>query len=391
MTADWFATVNETSVNTPSTNQPTLMIDSDPCQPGLQCVSVHNLHPDLMASLRGCQQPGPLLQSMLRVRVIGVGGPGVADLPDIFGSYLFLETGVRFLPHFPFEPGVPFRAIFDPQQLGRPELSEVLSLEFSLPRDMSTARTEVKRVFPSCDSLPENLLRLYVCFSSPMQRGRAEEHITLLGPDGRPAPDVLYRPPIELWDSSMMYLTILLDPGRIKRWVGPNRALGPPLRAGQEYTLAVGSGMLDLSGRPLREPFYKSFLATEAVREPIAVEQWKILPPATKSRQPLELMFPKPLDWALLGQSITIASDDGQPIDGRIGIDQGERRWSFTPESRWTPGPYCIRVAPHLEDVCGNSLLGAFDRPLRSACELASEVDERLNTLSFVTVDAAGS
>jgi hypothetical protein len=367
------------------------MIDSDPCQPGLQCVSVHNLHPDLMASLRGCQQPGPLLQSMLRVRVIGVGGPGAADLPDIFGSYRFLETGVRFLPHFPFEPGVPFRASFDPQQLRRPELSEVLTLEFSLPRDMSTARTEVKRVFPSCDSLPENVLRFYVCFSSPMQRGRAEEHITLLGPDGRPAPDVLYRPPIELWDRSMMYLTILLDPGRIKRWVGPNRALGPPLKAGQEYTLAVGSGMLDLLGRPLREPFYKSFLVTEAVREPIVVEQWKILPPATKSRQPLELMFPKPLDWALLGQSITIASEDGQPIDGRIGNDQGERRWSFTPQSRWTPGPYCIRVAPDLEDVCGNSLLGAFDRPLRSACELASEVDERLNTLSFMTVDNAGS
>jgi len=212
-----------------------------------------------------------------------------------------------------------------------------------------------------------------VCFSGPMERGRAREQITLLGPDGRPAPDALYSPPIELWDRSMTHLTILLDPGRIKRWVGPNRALGPPLKAGQEYTLAVGSGMVDSSGRRL-ESFYKSFLVTEAVREPITVDQWRILPPAAKTRQPLELLFPKPLDWALLRQSITVASKGSQQIDGCVDIDQGERRWNFVPKSRWASGPHCIRVAPGLEDVCGNSLRGAFDRPLRSTGDLACEV-----------------
>jgi hypothetical protein len=73
-------------------------------------------------------------------------------------------------------------------------------LEFSLPREPKIGPTKVKHFFPSSDSLPENLLRFYVCFSNPMQRGRAAEHISLLGPDGRPAPDVLYRPPVELWD-----------------------------------------------------------------------------------------------------------------------------------------------------------------------------------------------
>jgi hypothetical protein len=222
---------------------------------------------------------------------------------------------------------------------------------------MSAVRTQVKHVFPSSDALPENLLRLYVCFSNPMQRGRAEEHITLLGPDGRPAPDTLYRSPVELWDRSMRHLTILLDPGRLKRGVGPNRELGPPLKAGQKYTLAIDAGMVDLSGRPLREGFYKSFHVAEAVREPIAVEQWSILPPATKSHQPLALIFPRPLDWALLWYTIIIASEGGQPIDGRIAIDQGERRWSFIPTSPWTAGSYYVHIASSLEDVCGNSLL----------------------------------
>lgn len=353
------------------TDEPTLMIDCDPHRPGSRCVSVRNLHPDVIASLGA--QAARLLQSVLRVRVIGAGALGADDLPDIFGRHQLLENTLRFIPHFPLDGGVRFRATFDPRLLGRPELSEVLTLEFSLPTEMSGTPTQVKHVFPSAGSLPENLLRFYVCFSEPMQRGRSEEHIRLLGLDGRPVPDVLYRPPVELWDPSMMCLTILLDPGRLKRGVGPNRALGPPLAAGQEYMLAIGSGMVDWSGRPLRETFYKSFRVTEAVREPIAVEQWQILPPAANSHQPLALMFSRPLDWALLWHTITIASAGGQPIHGRIAIDQGERRWGFTPKSPWTAGSYSIRIRSSLEDVCGNSLLAAFDRPLRPAGDLACE------------------
>ena len=86
----------------------------------------------------------------------------------------------------------------------------------------------------------------------------------------------------------MRHLTILLDPGRLKRGVGPNRELGPPLKVGHEHKLAIGSGLIDFSGRPLREGFYKPFRVSAAVRDRIAVEQWKIVPPA--------LMFPRPLD-----------------------------------------------------------------------------------------------
>jgi hypothetical protein len=356
----------------PVNKQPTLMIDTGTRQPG--CIGVQNLDPDLVATLGRFVQTGHLLQSLLRVRVVGAEVPAGEDLPDVLGCYQVLQGGIRFTPHFPFESGVRYRASFDPRPLGRPELTEVVTLEFSLPREMSAALTEVKHVFPSSDLLPENLLRFYVCFSNSMQRGRAEEHIRLLGPDGQPAPDALYRPPVELWNRSMRHLTILLDPGRLKRGVGPNRELGPPLKEGHEYTLAVGSGMVDLSGRPLRESFYKAFRVTEAVRERIAVEQWRIGPPATNTQKPLALMFPEPLDWALLWHTITVASEGGQPMDGRIAIDQGERRWSFTPTSPWTAGAYCVRIASSLEDVCGNTLLEAFDRPLRSASDLVNEL-----------------
>jgi hypothetical protein len=361
------------------TNPPTLMVDPDPRQPGSGCLGVHNLDPGLVASLGRHPQAGQLLASLLRVRVVGVGVPEGEDLPDVFGRYQVLEGGLRFIPHFPFESEILYRASFDPRPLGRPELSEVLTLEFSLPKETSAAPTHVQYVFPSSNSLPENLLRFYVCFSNSMQRGRAEEHIRLLGPDGQPAPDTLYRPPVELWDRSMRHLTILLDPGRLKRGVGPNRELGPPLKAGLEYTFAVDSGMIDISGRPLREAFYKRFRVTEAVREHVAVERWMVVPPATKSRQPLVLIFPRPLDWALVTQTISVSSE--QSIDGRVSIDQCERRWSFTPTSPWAVGSYQVRVESDLEDVCGNSAIASFDRPIRSDGDRVDGMADR--TLSF--------
>jgi hypothetical protein len=364
-------------VNAQAPNQPCLIVDGDPRRPASVCVTICNLDRDLVVHLCRHLQAGGQLQSILRVNVVPTGAAIGDDLPDVFGRYHVLEDGVRFTPYFPFERGLSYRASFDPGPLGRPELSDVSTLEFSLPREQSASSTAVKHIFPSSDCLPENLLRFYVCFSNSMQRGRVHSEISLLGPDGKPASDVLYRAPVELWDRSMRHLTIMLDPGRLKRGVGPHRELGPPLKIGQVYTLAVGEGMIDSCGNQLPEAGYKRFRVADAVREPIAVEQWKIVAPMTHSRQPLVIMFPRPLDWALLWQTITIASAREQTINGQIEIDQCEKRWSFIPTSPWIAGSYDVRVASSLEDVCGNNITAAFDRPLRPGTDLAYEVAGR--------------
>lgn len=157
--------------------------------------------------------------------------------------------------------------------------------------------------------------------------------------------------------------------------MGPNRELGPPLKAGLDYSLVVGSGMVDLAGRPTGKSFCKTFRVTEPVREPIGIDRWVILPPRSHSHQPLELVFPRALDWALLWHTITVASEGGRPISGRIAIDQCERRWCFTPASPWVAGLYQICVESSLEDVCGNSLTGAFDRPIRKTAHLVTETN----------------
>lgn len=362
------------------TRQPFLMVDSDPGQPAIG-VGVYSLDSEFMASVERYMQGGGLLQSVLQVTVADTGVPTGDNLPDIFGRYQVLEGAIRFIPHFPFERGLSYRASFDPRPFRLPEPSEVLTLQFSLPKEQDRPAADVEQIFPSSDHLPENLLRFYVCFSNSMQRGRVEAEISILDPEGEPAPDVLYRAPVELWDKSMKCLTVLLDPGRLKRGVGPNRELGPPLKVGQEYTLAIGSGMTDLSGHPLRKTFYKRFRVIEAIRAHIAVDRWEIAPPAAGGRAPLVLEFPWPLDWALLSHTITIVSADARVVGGQTLIDHGERRWSFVPALPWTAGSYRICVASALEDVCGNSVMAAFDRPLRPGSDLTYEVANR--SISF--------
>jgi hypothetical protein len=169
----------------------------------------------------------------------------------------------------------------------------------------------------------------------------------------------------------MQRLTVLLDPGRLKRWVGPNVELGPPLKTGERYTLEIGPGMTDMYGRRLHEPFRKRFINGDPVQERISIDKWTILPPAKGSREALALSFPAPLDRALLFHAIAIISTDGLIIEGQVEIDQSETLWRFIPASLWTESEYRIRVGSSLEDVCGNTITGAFDRPLRTGLNLA--------------------
>ena len=144
--------------------------------------------------------------------------------------------------------------------------------------------------------------------------------------------------------------------------------------------------MIDMHGCPLRERFRKSFRVSDALREPIAFERWRIEVPAKGTFEPLELNFPSPLDWAQLWRGITVTSDNGQPVSGQIAIDLGETRWRFTPDAPWWAARYSVRVSPGLEDVCGNTLYGSFDGPFRPGDDVALET--AIRSMPFVVKEA---
>ncbi len=361
--------------------QPAVTAGAQPGAPAHGHVDVHSLDADALAALDSFRQAGGQLRSVLRVVVVQPAACCDEDLPDVLGRYHILHDRLRFVPAFPFKEGLSYRATFDPAAIGIMKSPGAQVAEFAASPRPGAPVTRVTYIFPSTDRLPENLLRFTVRFSNPMQRGRAAAEIMLLGPDGKPASDVLYRAPVELWDRAMRQLTVLLDPGRLKRGVGPNRELGPPLTAGQHYTLVIGGGMTDIFGCALSEPVHKRFLVTDAVRNAIALEKWSLVPPIVGTLQPLRLSFPAALDWALLHAAIAVTSDDGRLVDGTVATADDERQWGFTPAFPWARGLYDVRVEADIEDVCGNTITGAFDRPLRSGSELGCAHPARL--LSF--------
>ena len=105
--------------------------------------------------------------------------------------------------------------------------------------------------------MPANLLKFYIHFSNPMSVGDVYSHIRILDTEGNPLELPFLELGEELWDSESRRLTLLFDPGRIKRGLKPNRETGTPLTQGETYTLHISEKLLDAKGRPLKKEFLK--------------------------------------------------------------------------------------------------------------------------------------
>jgi hypothetical protein len=363
-------------------SEPALQFHADPADPAHGSVDLTGLDTHVIEELRRAASHIPW-QVAFPVYVDSVSVLPDGSIASIAGNYDILSDRVRFTPRYPLTPGLPYRvrvnleALFpaDLNALSDPGTQAELALSFSLPKALVTPFTVVDDVFPSGDELPENLLRFYVHFSSPMQGGWSRDHIYLLGPDGRPIEAVFLNVTVELWDPSMQRLTLLLDPGRIKRGVGPNVQIGAPLSQGSRYTLVISEGMKDAVGNPLLKGFSKSFRVTEAVRRSVKPDQWTLDLPAIGTRAALVLRFPEPLDHAMLSRAIRIVDADEQPIAGSIVIDQHETQWAFTPSAAWSDGNYQLQVKVTLEDVSGNNIKAPFDSDIRSNVGLDHNAD----------------
>ncbi len=220
-------------------------------------------------------------------------------------------------------------------------------------------------VYPSADTLPENLLRFYVQFSESMKAVDNLEHIHLLDASGKTIPGALFNHVYELWDSQQTQLTLILDPARVKTGLKAHESLGRALSPGHYYQLIISQAE-NVKGQPLAQPFVKKFYVTRQDTVMPKVSSWKILPPAAQSKEALRLQFPQNLDWMSLHQRIRVLQDNQSPVPGRIAILQQEQGWQFTPRQAWKKGTYTLQVNSRLEDPAGNNLLGLFDHPLGS-------------------------
>jgi hypothetical protein len=279
---------------------------------------------------------------------------GEGDVPPVLGTYQLADGTLTFSPRFPLKSGVRYRAVFR-------DASGELAETFSLPDERRLPSTRVTQVYPTSDVLPGNQLKFYLCFSAPMQRGEAWRRVHLYDAAGKLVELPFLELQQELWDPEYRRLTILFDPGRIKRGLVPLREVGPAIEEGKEYSLVVDRTWIDAGGVPLEKGFRKTFRVAAADRTPVDPARWKVNAPAAGSLAPLILDFPKPLDYALLQHLIEVADAAGHPVAGSIAVEREETRWTYTPREPWKTGSYRVLVDTALEDLAGNRVGRPFD------------------------------
>jgi len=272
------------------------------------------------------------------------------DAPPLAGSFRYESATLTFTPRYPFQPGLAYRVRF---AHGAQRAETVLRAAAA----SGHATAVVERLLPSSSEWPENLLRFYIHFSAPMSRGEAFARLHLLDlTAGAEVKLPFLEIHEELWDGDQRRLTVLFDPGRVKRGLVPHNEVGAPLVAGRRYRLVVEADWRDARNMPLREVFSKEFTAVAAVRAGLDPQSWKITAPRAGSRDPVVVDFPRPLDAGLLVSCLTVANVAGE---GRSERDQS--RWVFVPDAPWAAAEQQLLIGAALEDVAGNRLGRAFD------------------------------
>ena len=234
------------------------------------------------------------------------------------------------------------------------------SIAFKTRKEDSPS-TKILAVYPTAEVLPENTLKFYVHFSAPMQKGNIYSHIYIRDQAGKKLELPFLELEQELWSRDSKRLTLLLDPGRIKRGLKPREEMGPIFVPGEKYELVINGKWPDHTGRPLGSDFLKKFRATEMDETQPTILSWRITSPKPDSAQKLSIKFPEPMDSSMLEHVLNVEDSTGKRVSGKTKVADNERVWTFTPAIPWRTGQYNIVVENTLEDLAGNSLEKPFD------------------------------
>lgn len=296
-----------------------------------------------------------------------------------------MGDALRFTPRFPFPRGRSYVLVRTADGAGSGDLRWTEVARLSRPAAETVPSATVVEIHPTTADVPENLLRLSVTFSAGMDEGSAAGRVHLEDDSGRPVAHALLPMPPELWDRTRRRLTLLLEPGRLKRGLVPNVELGAPLARTTSVALVVDAGVRDAAGTGLVAGARRRYRVGPAVRLRVDPERWQVRWPAAGSQDPLVVDFERPLDHVLALRCLRLTSAGGAAVPGRVSLDDKQVRWCFTPLAPWPAGPWQLHVDPTLEDLAGNSVQRVFDR------DLARTQDDPLDAAEVVLSSSAAS
>jgi hypothetical protein len=282
------------------------------------------------------------------------GNPG----PNMLGKYERVGDLISFRPRLSLDAGVSYRA-----RLLAPGVETELEHR-TLPH-AAKPPPKVSAIYPSADILPANQLRFYLYFDRPMRGGSALfKHIALLDEEGTEI-DAPWLDD-EIWDEASNCLILYIHPGRIKRGVEMRRLMGPVLKEGRSYALAVRGAWTDLEGNRIGNDVIKKFTTTSEEHARIELGSWSVSTPSVRTHDALVVTLNKPADYRSLQTGKKEIHADGRSVEGSMDVPTGDKACRFKPLQHWRVGKHRIEVSPAFEDVAGNTPERPFDRDLLS-------------------------
>jgi hypothetical protein len=211
------------------------------------------------------------------------------------------------------------------------------------------------RISPQARVLPANTLRFYLHFPRPGEAHFDRDQLWLLNEEEQVVRDPFLVLSQELWSPDGLRLTALMEPGRIKRGLGPDPTHDPALVVGRAYSLVVTA-----LGQTARHSFHVSDPVLEALNE----TYWHLVSPTVGSLDPAVVHFDRVMDAALCEDEIGVLTLSGEIVQTTVSLTADGTTAQISPSHPWSDGEHRLVVSQRFEDVCGNRLGEALDHDL---------------------------
>lgn len=273
---------------------------------------------------------------------------------SILGSFSEDTEHIAFTPVLPFSKGNTFGVAYKGTQIAI----------FKVGNETAIEVPELEVIYPRNDTVPVNILKMYMVFSDPMQYvGNPLDFIRVFDETENVEVHPFLGLVAELWNKDHTRLTLWFDPGRIKTDLIPNKEKGLPLKEDHTYTITIDKNWKSATGISLAQSHSKTIhVIGKDVTSP-RPETWSIKTPRKNTKEPLKINFHEALDAILALESIKLFKGN-TALPGSLILSNTDNAVVFQPSHPWKVGDYRILVNPILEDLAGNNLQHLFDSDL---------------------------
>ena len=208
---------------------------------------------------------------------------------------------------------------------------------------------------PQAKVLPANTLRFYIHFPRSAEAHFDRDQLWLLNEEEQVVRDPFLVLSQELWSFDGRRLTVLMEPGRIKRGLGADPPHDPALVVGRAYSLVITA-----LGQTVRH----TFRVSDPILKEIKETDWRIVSPTVGAPDPVVVHFDRVMDAALCEDEIGVLTPSGEVVQTRVSLASDGTAAQLIPGHPWSAGEHCLVASERLEDVCGNRLGEALDHDL---------------------------